>query len=134
MGSLNKTCLIGYLGRDPDIRALPDGTAVASLSIATTDKWKAKDTGELQEKTEWHRVVLYAGLAEACGNLQKGSQIYVEGPLRMRQWTDDAKVERYTTEVVGRNLQFLGKKLTGLDASSPPSAGPAGDGDDDIPF
>lgn len=133
MGSLNKTCLIGYLGRDPDIRALPDGTAAASLSIATTDKWKDRDSGEMREKTEWHRVVLYAGLAEACGNLQKGSQIYVEGPLRTRQWTDDEKVERYTTEVVGRNLQFLGKKPAGVDTAPSEIVG-AGDVDDDIPF
>jgi single-strand DNA-binding protein len=135
MGSLNKSSLIGHLGRDPDMRTLPDGTAVASLSLATTDKWKDRDTGELKDKTEWHRVVLYAGLAEACGSIQKGSQVYVEGPLRTRSWTDDAGVERYTTEIVGRNLQFLGRPPGGKPAEPPAvRAGSAPDLDNDIPF
>lgn len=110
MASLNKTTLIGNLGADPLIRYMPDGTATATVSLATTDTWKDKD-GVKQEKTEWHRVVFFRKLAEVVGEyLKKGSQIYVEGKLRTRNWKDKDGIERYTTEIVAREMQMLGKK------------------------
>lgn len=137
MASLNKTTLIGNLGTDPEIRFMPDGTPTATVSLATTDTWKDKASGERQERTEWHRVVFFKGLAEVVGQyLKKGSQIYVEGKLRTRKWTDKDGVDRYTTEIVGREMQMLGKK----DAKDVPNAPkgdmppPASAEDDDIPF
>ncbi|MFI7787169.1 single-stranded DNA-binding protein, partial [Citrobacter amalonaticus] len=98
---LNKVMLIGHLGQDPDVRYLPNGNAVAMLSLATSDTWKDKQTGETKERTEWHRVVIYGKLAEIAGEyLRKGSQVYIEGELRTRKWTDQSGQERYTTEVV----------------------------------
>ncbi len=134
MASLNKMQIIGNLGADPEIRFMPDGSPTATVTIATTDAWKDKATGEKKEKTEWHRVVFFKGLAEVVGEyLKKGSQIYVEGKLRTRKWTDKEGIDRYTTEVVGQEMQMLGKKdskdvPSALHAASAPTAG---DMDDD---
>ncbi|MDP2027508.1 single-stranded DNA-binding protein [Sulfuriferula sp.] len=137
MASVNKTTLVGNLGADPEIRYMPDGTATATLAIATTDAWKDKATGEKKEKTEWHRVVFFKGLAEVAEKyLKKGSQIYIEGKLRTRKWTDKEGIDRYTTEIVGREMQMLGKKPAGEEQTPPKiqDAPDAGDLDDDIPF
>src|SRR5690554_263767 len=107
---INKVILIGNLGSDPDTRYMPNGTAVANVSLATSDSWKDKDTGQLQERTEWHRVVFFGKLAEIVGQyLRKGSKIYVEGRLQTREWEKDG-IKRYTTEVVvdfGGQMQML---------------------------
>lgn len=137
--SVNKTTLVGFLGGDPEIRYMPDGTPVATLSLATTDFWKDKKTNEKKEKTEWHRVVFFNGLAEVAGEyLKKGGQIYIEGKLRTRKWTDKQNVERYTTEIVGNELQMLGKKPVDDQVKAPAHTAPAPGGDDfqeeDIPF
>lgn len=134
--SLNKTTLIGHLGADPEIRYMPDGTATATVSIATTDKWKDKTTKEVKEKTEWHRVVFFGKLAEVVGEyVKKGSQIYVEGKLRTRKWTDKQSIERYTTEIIGNELQMLDKKPAADQASyTPPTGDDNGGLDDDVPF
>ncbi|MDC6409550.1 single-stranded DNA-binding protein [Xylella fastidiosa subsp. multiplex] len=111
MASLNKIQIIGNLGADPDIHYMQDGTATVTVSVATTDTWKNKETGNKEEKTEWHRVVFFRGLAEIVGEyLKKGSQIYVEGKLRTRSWTDKEGIDRYTTEIVAQEMQMLGKK------------------------
>ena len=108
MASVNKVILIGNLGRDPEVRYLPSGDAVANFSIATTDKWKDK-SGEMQEQTEWHRIAFFGRQAEICGEyLRKGSQVYVEGRLQTRKWTDKDGHERYTTEIRGDRMQMLG--------------------------
>lgn len=108
-GSLNQVQLIGNLGNDPEVRYMPSGGAVANLSIATTEKWKDKATGEPKEQTEWHRVVIFGKLAEIAGEyLRKGSKVFIEGGLRTRKWTDQQGVERYTTEVnVGMNGRMI---------------------------
>lgn len=125
MASLNKTTLIGHLGGDPEIRFLPDGARTATLTLATTDTWKDKVSGAKKEKTEWHRVVFFKGLADVVGEyLKKGAQIYVEGKLRTRKWTDKNGVERYTTEIVGQEMQMLGKKAGGDAATAPPPDAP----------
>ncbi|HEM8865378.1 TPA: single-stranded DNA-binding protein [Providencia stuartii] len=107
-----KVILIGYLGQDPEIRYIPNGGAVANLTLATSETWRDKQTGEMREKTEWHRVVIFGKLAEVAGEyLKKGSQIYVEGSLQTRKWTDQSGQDRYTTEVVvniGGTMQMLG--------------------------
>ena len=153
MASVNKVILIGNLGRDPEVRYMPSGDAVATLNLATTEKWKDK-AGEAQEQTEWHRISFFGRQAEICGEyLRKGSSIYVEGRLQTRKWTDKEGVERYTTEIRGDRMQMLGGRSgsTGFDnttrepepATTPSAAGkPAGpkksggfdDLDDDIPF
>lgn len=137
MASLNKTTLIGNLGADPEIRYMPDGSPTASVSLATTDVWTDKN-GEKKEKTEWHRVVFYKGLAKVAGDyLKKGSQIYVEGKLHTRKWTDKDGVERYSTEIVGREMQMLGKKDSKDMAGAPRAEAPPADEDidlDDLPF
>ncbi|MWN88607.1 single-stranded DNA-binding protein, partial [Escherichia coli] len=98
---INKVILIGNLGQDPDIRYMPDGGAVASIALATSETWRDKQTGEMREQTEWHRVVLFGKLAEVASEyLRKGAQVYIEGQLRTRKWTDQTGLERYTTEVV----------------------------------
>lgn len=108
MASVNKVILVGNLGRDPDIRYMPDSTAVANLSVATTDKFKDK-SGQVQEATEWHRVTFFGRTAEVCGQyLKKGSQIYIEGSLRTRKYTDKDGVEKYATEIRGDRMQMLG--------------------------
>ena len=105
--SVNKVTLIGNLGNEPEIKALPSGNQVANLSIATTDSWRDKNSGEMQERTEWHRVVCFDRLAEICGQyLRKGSRIYIEGSLRTRSWEQDGQ-KRYTTEIVGREMMML---------------------------
>lgn len=108
-GSLNKVELIGNLGQDPEIRYMQNGGAVANLSIATTESWKDKTTGEKKEQTEWHRVVIFGKLAEIAGEyLRKGSKVFIEGSLRTRKWQDQQGVDRYTTEInVGMNGRML---------------------------
>ena len=110
MASVNKVILIGNLGRDAETRYMPDGGAITNISIATTDKWKDK-AGEMQEKTEWHRVAFFGKLAEIAGEyLKKGSQVYVEGRLQTRKWQDKEGQDKYTTEVVANVMQMLGSR------------------------
>ncbi|EFP2800269.1 single-stranded DNA-binding protein [Salmonella enterica] len=157
---LNKVMLIGNLGQDPEVRYLPNGNAVAMLSLATSDTWKDKQTGEQKDRTEWHRVVIYGKLAEIAGEyLRKGSQVYIEGELRTRKWTDQSGQERYTTEVVvsmqgtmqmlgsrgnggngqqqgsqGQPQQPAGRSYSGTPPKQHPANEPPMDFDDDIPF
>jgi single-strand DNA-binding protein len=158
MASVNKVIIVGNLGRDPEVRTFPSGDRVANVTIATTDRWKDKQTGEAKEATEWHRVVFNGRLAEiAAEYLRKGSQVYVEGSLRTRKWTDAQGQEKYTTEIRADQMQMLGRREGmggpgGSDegggysrpapASRQGAAAPAaaksdsgfGDMDDDIPF
>ncbi|WP_027994573.1 single-stranded DNA-binding protein [Simplicispira psychrophila] len=114
MASINKVIIVGNLGKDPEMRTFPSGEAVANVTIATTDKWKDKQTGDAREATEWHRVVFNGRLAEIVGQyLRKGSQVYVEGSLRTRKWTDQAGVEKYTTEIRADQMQMLGSRAGG---------------------
>ncbi|MCX8958794.1 single-stranded DNA-binding protein SSB1 [Erwinia psidii] len=114
---INKVILVGNLGQDPEVRYMPNGGAVANITLATSESWRDKQTGETKEKTEWHRVVLFGKLAEVAGEyLRKGSQVYIEGSLQTRKWTDQAGVEKYTTEVVvnvGGTMQMLGGRQGG---------------------
>jgi single-strand DNA-binding protein len=111
MASVNKVILVGNLGRDPETRYMPDGGAVTNVSIATTESWKDKTSGEKQEKTEWHRVAFFGKLAEIAGEyLKKGSQVYVEGRLQTRKWQDKDGADRYTTEIVADRMQMLGSR------------------------
>src|ERR1700745_2853681 len=106
---VNKVILIGNLGADPETRAMPSGTTVANLRVATSESWRDKQTGEQQERTEWHRVALFGRLAEVAGEYRrKGSQVYIEGSLRTRKWQDKEGKDRYSTEIVGNDLQMLG--------------------------
>ena len=110
---INRVILVGHLGQDPEVRYMPNGNAVANFSIATSESWKDKQTGENRDKTEWHRVVVFCKLAEIAGEyLKKGSQVYLEGQLQTRKWQDQSGQDRYTTEVVinplGGTLQILG--------------------------
>lgn len=111
---VNKVILVGNLGQDPEVRYMPNGGAVANITLATSESWRDKTTGEQKEKTEWHRVVLFGKLAEVAGEyLRKGSQVYIEGSLQTRKWTDQAGVEKYTTEIVvnvGGTMQMLGSR------------------------
>ncbi len=112
---VNKVIILGTLGQDPEVRYMPNGGAVANVSVATSESWNDKATGEKKEQTEWHRVVIFGKLAEIAGEyLRKGSQVYFEGQLRTRKWTDNAGVEKYTTEIViqqmGGVMQMLGGK------------------------
>jgi single-strand DNA-binding protein len=108
---VNKVILIGNLGADPETRAMPSGTTVANLRVATSESWRDKQTGEQQERTEWHRVAFFGRLAEVAGEyLRKGSQVYIEGSLRTRKWQDKQGNERYSTEIVGNDLQMLGAR------------------------
>lgn len=114
MASVNKVIILGNLGRDPEVRYSPDGGAIANFSVATTDQWKDKATGERKENTEWHRVVFFGKTAEIVAQyLKKGSSVYVEGALRTRKWTDKEGAERYTTEIVGDRMQMLGGRDSG---------------------
>ncbi len=157
---VNKVILIGHLGADPETRAMPSGSSVANLRIATTESWRDKQSGEQQERTEWHRVALFGRLAEIASEyLRKGSQVYIEGSLRTRKWQDKQGNERYSTEIVGNEMQMLGGRGGGAGAAPgagggasgglprepmPDYAGPGGGGaaaggeredfDDDIPF
>ena len=140
---INKVILVGNLGQDPEIKYTAGGAAVTTLSLATSESWKDKDTGTDQEKTEWHRVVLWRRLAEIAGEyLKKGSKIYIEGQLQTRKWEQDGQT-RYTTEVIGRDMQFLdsrGSSSDGYEKITKPSGEEisevpdSGITDDDIPF
>ena len=137
----NKVILVGNLGKDPDMRYTAGGDAVANLSIATSESWNDNQTGEKKEKTEWHRVVFFRRIAEVCGEyLKKGSSVYIEGSLRTRDWEDDQGNKRYTTEIIGREMQMLGGRRSEdnmdqspqMNSSSPqPEEGLI---DDEIPF
>jgi len=144
---VNKVILVGNLGRDPEVRYMPSGNAVANVTVATTESWKDKQSGEKQERTEWHNVVFYSRLAEIAGEyLKKGSQVYVEGSLRTRKWQDKNGNDRYTTEIIASDMQMLGGRggsagYGAADAGPPmtesttaPSGSAASDFDDDIPF
>ena len=151
---VNKVILVGNLGRDPEVRYSPNGQAVANVTLATSESWKDKTSGEKQEKTEWHRVVFFGRLAEIAGEyLKKGAQIYVEGRLQTRKWQDKDGKDRYTTEIVANDMQMLGSRggagvpsdnfnqdqpaenaaVGGAKKASTNTAA-AGDFDDDIPF
>lgn len=111
MASVNKVILVGNLGRDPEVRTFPNGDRVANVTIATTDKWKDKQSNEMREATEWHRIVFNGRLAEIVEQyLRKGAQIYVEGSLRTRKWTDKDGIEKYTTEIRADQMQMLGSR------------------------
>ena len=111
MSSVNKVILIGRLGKDPVVRYMPNGDAVANFSVATSEKWNDKSSGEKQEKTEWHNITAYRKLGEICGEyLEKGSQVYLEGKLQTRKWTDKEGVEKYTTEVIADQMVMLGSR------------------------
>ena len=149
---INKLILVGNLGKDPEIRYTPDGKAIANITVATSDSWKDKETGEQQERTEWHRVVFFNRLAEIVGEyLKKGSQIYLEGKLQTRKWQDKSGQDRYTTEIVASEMQMLGVRQGGNQSNQAPqqdhqapdrraqySEGKLNNGydgfDDDIPF
>jgi single-strand DNA-binding protein len=153
---INKVILIGHLGADPETRAMPSGMTVANLRLATTENWKDKQSGENQERTEWHNVALFGRLGEiAAEYLRKGSQVYIEGRLRTRKWQDKEGRDRYTTEIIGSEMQMLGGRggaggeargsggsggsggagfTESRGAGSESSAPPPGDFDDDIPF
>ncbi len=151
---INKVILVGNLGQDPEIRYTPGGMAIANITVATSDSWKDKQTGEQQERTEWHRVVFFSRLAEITGEyLKKGSQVYIEGRLQTRKWKDQSGQDRYTTEIVANEMQMLGSRSKGAEAApqndynesrpaskpattSSAAPAPAGfdDFDDDIPF
>jgi single-strand DNA-binding protein len=111
--------IIGRLGADPELRSMPSGDQVANFSVATGEKWKDKETGEQHERTEWHRISVFGGLAKVCGQyLKKGSQVYIDGQIRTRKWTDKAGVERYSTEIICQNMQMLGSKPENAGAST----------------
>ena len=151
MAGINKAIIVGRLGRDPEMSYTPAGLAIAKFSIATSDEWKDKATGEKKEKTEWHRIVAFGRLAEICGEyLSKGSQVYIEGRIQTSSWEKDG-ITRYSTEIIVANMQMLGTKGSGYDRNQ---SGPVYDGpeqdmgptmgqdtaqnaeqkDDDIPF
>ena len=114
MASVNKVILIGNLGRDPEIRYAPSGSAICNVTIATSRQWKDKNSGDRQEETEWHRVVFYDRLAEIAGEyLKKGKSVYIEGRLKTRKWTDKDGVEKYTTEIIAQEMTMLGGREGG---------------------
>ena len=145
---VNKVILIGNLGQDPEVRYMPNGNAVTNISVATSESWKDKNTGADQERTEWHRVVMFRRLAEIAGEyLRKGSKVYIEGKLQTRKWQDQQGQDRYTTEIVADEMQMLDSRGGSADfapaqqrTSAPQSqpatqAAPADNGfEDDIPF
>lgn len=153
MASVNKVILVGNLGRDPEVRYMPNGDAVCNFSIATTDSWKDKN-GEKQERTEWHNIVMYRRLAEIAGEyLKKGAPVYLEGKLQTRKWQDKDGNDRYTTEIIADQMQMLGSRGDGGGQSGgghvqsqrqqapaqrqtapAPSGGNGNVPDDDIPF
>lgn len=142
MASLNKVQIIGNLGRDPEVRYTPSGTAVANVSIASVRKWKDKDK-QPQEETEWHRVVFYDRLAEIVGEyLKKGAPCYVEGRLKTRKWQDKEGKDQYTTEIVAEQMQMLGSREQASEpaakpapkAAAKPQGKPPADDDSDIPW
>ncbi len=120
---INKVILVGNLGADPETRAMPSGSTVANLRIATSESWRDKQTGEQQERTEWHRVALFGRLAEVAAEyLKKGSQVYIEGSLRTRKWTDKQGQERYSTEIIGNDMQMLGGRARAVAVVPVPAA------------
>ena len=146
---VNKAIIVGNLGRDPEVRYTANGNAIANITVATTESWKDKQSGERQEKTEWHRVVFFGRLAEIAEEyLKKGSQVYIEGSIRTQKWQDkESGQDRYTTEIVARDMQMLGSRggeVSGASSDDYPSAATASSGggasggdpdlDDDIPF
>ena len=146
---INKVILVGNLGADPETRYMPSGGAVTNIRIATSESWKDKQTGEQQERTEWHNIAFFGRLAEIAGEyLRKGSQVYVEGRLRTRKWQDKQGMDRYTTEVIANEMQMLGSRggrgapapapssgqSTGASRPQQQSAAVSEDFDDDIPF
>jgi len=146
---INKVTIVGNLGQDPETKYLPSGGAVTNISVATSESWKNKTTGQPQERVEWHRIIFFNRLAEIAGEyLKKGSQVYVEGSLRTRKWQDQSGADRYTTEIVGSQMQMLGGRAENSNNAAPaPQAAPrpqapqqqaasdVGDSfDDDIPF
>jgi single-strand DNA-binding protein len=139
MAGINKVILIGNLGKDPELRYTPSGTAVASFSLATSEKWKDRD-GNMQDKTEWHNIVVWGRQAEIAKEyLAKGRQVYIEGRIQTRSWDDKDGNKRYTTEIIAQRLNFLGSRDQGSSAAPdmPPEAPPQGDlgaEDDDLPF
>ena len=148
---INKAIIVGNLGRDPEVRYTANGNAISNITVATTESWKDKQSGERQEKTEWHRVVFFGRLAEIAGEyLKKGAQVYIEGRLQTRKWEDKSGQERYTTEIVASEMQMLGSRGGGTsgapdddysgaapsatDSSGGGTSGGDPDLDDDIPF
>ena len=149
---VNKVILVGNLGKDPETRYMPSGGAVTNITVATSETWKDKQSGEQQERTEWHRVVFFNRLAEIAGEyLKKGSKVYIEGSLRTRKWQGQDGQDRYTTEIVANEMQMLDSRGAGgsteysrpntapaqnapQGGNAPAPAGPAGDFEDDIPF
>jgi single-strand DNA-binding protein len=145
---VNKVILVGNLGKDPEVRYMPSGSAAANVTLATSESWKDKQTGEQKDRTEWHNVVFFGRLAEIAGEyLKKGSQVYVEGSLRTRKWQDKSGNDRYTTEIVANEMQMLGSRGGGggggssnfsqepdTSSSASSSSGAGMDFDDDIPF
>ena len=150
---INKVILVGNLGKDPEVRYTQSGSAVTNITVATSDSWKDRQTGEQQERTEWHRVVFFSRLAEIAGEyLKKGSQVYIEGRLQTRKWQDQSGQDRYTTEIVANEMQMLGRAGGGGGGGGGSYAQPEDDGgfdqrpaaqkpaavaddfDDDIPF
>ena len=147
MASVNKVIIVGNVGRDPETRYMPSGDAVTNISVATSDRYKDKQTGEMKENTEWHRIAFFGKLAEIAGQyLKKGSQVYVEGRLRTRKWTDQSGQEKYSTEIIADSMQMLGARMAGpgeesssgrskpAESSSSPGASALDAMDDDIPF
>lgn len=139
MASVNKAILIGNLGADPELRYTPSGSAVATFNIATTDKWKGKD-GQMQERTDWHRIVLWERQAEIAKEyLRKGSAVYIEGRIQTRNYEDKEGVKRYVTEIIGQRMQLLGGRPGAAGEGGAPEVPPAPPSDldredDDLPF
>jgi single-strand DNA-binding protein len=147
---VNKVVLIGNLGNDPEVRYTPSGSAVANIVVATSSAWRDKQSGELQERTEWHRIVFFNRLAEIVGEyLHKGSKVYIEGSLRTRKWQDKSGIDRYTTEIIANEMQMLDSRSSSQGSTSgggqaqqksnptTPQSEPVPsteDFDDDIPF
>ncbi|MBT8448721.1 MAG: single-stranded DNA-binding protein [Gammaproteobacteria bacterium] len=147
---VNKVILVGNLGKDPEVRNMPNGNVVANITLATTESWKDKQSGEQQEKTEWHRIVMFRRPGEIAGEyLKKGSQVYIEGKLQTRKWQDNSGNDRYTTEIVASEMQMLsgrggggGAEFSSVSApaqaastqSAPTPAAAGGDLNDDVPF
>ena len=140
MSSVNKVIVLGRAGKDPESRFFSDGTAVCNVSVATSETWKDKETGERKESTEWHNVTFRAKLAEIAGQyLKKGSLVYIEGRLQTRKWQDKSGQDRYTTEIVANEMKMIGPKPEGQQATQAPRQAPqqaAQDdwGDSDVPF
>lgn len=140
MAGINKVIIVGHLGNDPEMRSMPNGEAVANISVATSEAWTDKNTGERREVTEWHRIIFYRKLAEICGQyLKKGAQVYIEGRLRTRKWQDQNGQDRYTTEIQGDVMQMLGTRPQSADGANNSQPMPQQDAsanafDDSIPF